>query len=204
MKNTNRNHRKIVHLTLVAVMTALATVIYLLLPEIPLVPGVSYLKIDFSDLPALLLGFVSGPVYGIAVEVLKNLVHLTQTTTFGIGEIMNIGIGSAMIGGITLFTRRLSRLMKKPQLHPLPYFLSAALTLLGCIVAGWLLNAALTPLFYRVMGMPLTTELLLAGIGGSTALNAVKCALNLLPFYPVYYAAAAAVRHLLPTETEIG
>ena len=54
------------------------------------------------------------------------------------------------------------------------------------------------------MGMPLTTELLLAGIGGSTALNAVKCALNLLPFYPVYYAAAAAVRHLLPTETEIG
>ena len=204
MKNTNRNHRKIVHLTLVAVMTALATVIYLLLPEIPLVPGVNYLKIDFSDLPALLLGFVSGPVYGIAVEVLKNLVHLTRSETVGIGEVMNIGIGSAMIGGITLFTRWLSRLMKKPQLHPLPYFLSAALTLLGCIAAGWLLNAALTPLFYRVMGMPLTTELLLAGIGGSTALNAVKCALNLLPFYPVYYAAAAAVCHLLPTETEIG
>lgn len=201
MKNTSTHPLSAtVRLTLIGVMTALATVIYLFLPEIPLVPGVSYLKIDLSDIPALLLGFIAGPVYGIAVEVLKNLIHLLKTTTFGIGELINIGIGATMIGGMGLFSGWLSRLTKKPRLHPLPYFLSAALTLLCSIVAGWLLNAALTPLFYRVMGIPLTTELLLAGIWGSTALNAVKSALNLLPFYPLYYAAVAAVRRLLPAE----
>ena len=52
MENTNRNHRKIVHLTLVAVMTALATVIYLLLPEIPL-----YSNIYVSLFPDWLEGY---------------------------------------------------------------------------------------------------------------------------------------------------
>ena len=84
-------------LVAVAAMTALATVIYMLFPEIPLVPGVEYLKVDLSDIPAVVTGMTVGPVYGILVELLKNVIHLTRTTTFGIGELMNTGIGAVML-----------------------------------------------------------------------------------------------------------
>ena len=93
---SNKKNKKIFDLTIVGLMTAIATVIYMG-PEIPIVPGVDYMKIDFSDVPAILTGVIFGPVQGILVEVFKNIIHLTRTTTFGIGEIMNIVIGSSMI-----------------------------------------------------------------------------------------------------------
>ena len=71
-------------------MTAIATVIYMVFPEINIVPGVSHLKVDLSDFPAILTGVILGPLHGILVEVVKNIIHLTRTTTVGIGEIMNI------------------------------------------------------------------------------------------------------------------
>ena len=172
-------------LILVAVMTALATVIYMLFPEIPLVPGVEYLKVDLSDIPALVTTFTVGPLYGIAVEIFKNIIHLLRTTTFGIGEVMNSGIGIAMLlsmwGGSKLF----GKLLKKDTYSAAPYYVSAVMTVLVTILAGWALNAAFTPLFYRLMNWPLTTATLLAGIWGSTLLNAVKCAITVLPFWPL-------------------
>ena len=90
-------------------MTAIATVIYMVFPEINIVPGVSHLKVDFSDFPAILTGVIIGPVQGILVEVFKNIIHLTRTTTVGIGEIMNIILGSSMIlsmwGFVKLFKK---------------------------------------------------------------------------------------------------
>ena len=194
----NRKHTLFtpLNIALIGVMTALSTIIYMFFPEVPLVAGVSYLKIDFSDIPAILLGIVVNPAVGIAVEVFKNLIHLLRTTTMGIGELMNIGVGSVVIvgmwGGLKFFSRR----TKRPRLHPLPYFSAAAVTVVLTILAGWVLNAVFTPLFYQLMGLPLTTELLLAGVWGSTALNAVKAALNLLPFYPLIFAADKAVHRL--------
>ena len=181
------------NMALIGVMTALATILYMFLPEIPLVPGVSYLKIDFSDIPAIMLGVLVNPVAGVWVELFKNLIHLTKTTTFGIGELINIGVGAAIIFGMWFGLKLSARITHRSAFHPLPYFSAATATVALAILAGWLLNAALTPVFYSVMGWPLTTELLWAGVWGSTALNAVKAALNLFPFYPVIYAAHKAL-----------
>lgn len=172
-------------LVTVAAMTALATVIYMLFPEIPLVPGVEYLKVDLSDIPAVVTGMTVGPVYGILVELLKNVIHLTRTTTFGIGELMNTGIGVAML--LTLWgARRLgARLLKKDVGSTAAYYVAAVAALLATVLAGWLLNTALTPLFYRLMNWPMTTATLMAGVWGSTLLNAVKCTVSVLPVYPL-------------------
>mgnify|MGYP003307413730 CR=1 FL=1 len=64
-------NKKIFNLTVVGLMTAIATVIYMVFPEINIVPGVSHLKVDFSDFPAILTGVVFGPIQGILVEVIK-------------------------------------------------------------------------------------------------------------------------------------
>lgn len=176
------------YMALIGVMTALGTVIYMFFPEIPLVPGVEYLKIDFSDIPAILLGVTVHPVCGILVEVFKNLVHLLRTTTMGIGELMNIGIGTVVILSLWGSQTLAAKALRRDKWQAAPYFIGAAVTVVAAILGGWAFNWLLTPVFYKLMGFPLTPELLWAGVFGSTALNAVKAAINVLPFYPLYLA----------------
>lgn len=181
-------NQKLHKLVLIAVMSAISTVIYLIFPEIPLVPGVDYLKLDFSDIPALVASFTAGPSAGIGVEVIKNALHLFRTTTVGIGEIMNIGIGSAMVLSLSLFSKLFARIMKKDKMHAGVYYTSAVCTLVVTVFAGWLCNAVFTPVYFWLMGIEGTPAMVFAGVWGSTALNVVKAAFNILPFYPLYYA----------------
>lgn len=176
-------------LTLTAALTALATVIYMIFPEIPLVPGVEYLKIDFSDIPAILTGILIGPFWGALCEIVKNIIHLTRTSTFGIGELMNIGIGSGLILSLTGFSKLFSRIFSKKKLSPSIYFSAGICAVAATVLTGWLFNGILTPTYYALMGFPITTASVIAGVWGSTLLNAVKAALNVFPFYPVYAAA---------------
>lgn len=184
---SNKKNKKVFNLTVVGLMTAIATVIYMG-PEIPIVPGVDYMKIDFSDVPAILTGVIFGPVQGILVEVFKNLIHLTRTTTFGIGEIMNIVIGSSMILSMSLSIKAFKKIFKSNKINLKIFFISSAITIVVAIVMGWIANLVFTPIFYNIMGIPLVTETYLAGVWGSTTLNSIKSAFNILPFFPIYFA----------------
>lgn len=171
----------------VGIMAALSTVIYFLLPEIPLVPGIDYLKIDLSDIPAILAAVTAGPVCGISVEFIKNILHLFRTTTFGIGEVMNIGMGCAVILSLFLFSKLFSRVFGEEKMSLKVYYLSSVITVAVSVICGWALNAVFTPLYFLISGIPLKPAIIFAGVWGSTLLNAVKAAVNLLPFYAVYY-----------------
>jgi riboflavin transporter FmnP len=77
-------------------LSAVAFVLMFLDFPIPfLIP--SFVKMDFSELPALLAAFSLGPVYGVVVCLVKNLIHLTITTTGGAGEICNFLLGSCFV-----------------------------------------------------------------------------------------------------------
>lgn len=190
---SNKKNKKIFNLTIVGLMTAIATVIYMG-PEIPIVPGVDYMKIDFSDVPAILTGVIFGPVQGILVEVFKNIIHLTRTTTFGIGEIMNIVIGSSMILSMSLSVKAFKKIFKSNKINLKIFFISSAITIVIAIVMGWIANLVFTPIFYNIMGIPLVTETYLAGVWGSTTLNSIKSAFNILPFFPIYFALEKGVK----------
>ena len=190
---SNKKNKKIFNLTIVGLMTAIATVIYMG-PEIPIVPGVDYMKIDFSDVPAILTGVIFGPVQGILVEVFKNIIHLTRTTTFGIGEIMNIVIGSSMILSMSLLVKAFKKIFKSNKINLKIFFISSAITIVVAIVMGWIANLVFTPIFYNIMGIPLVTETYLAGVWGSTTLNSIKSAFNILPFFPIYFALEKGVK----------
>ncbi len=81
-------------LTITAMLSAVAFVLMFLDFPIPfLIPP--FVKMDFSELPALLAAFSLGPVYGVVVCLVKNLVHfITMTTTGGAGEICNFLLGA--------------------------------------------------------------------------------------------------------------
>lgn len=78
-----------------AMLGALAAALMLLQFPIPLVPG--FLQFDFSELPALIASFSMGPLYGVLVCLIKNLVHLPATFTFGVGELSNFLLGCALV-----------------------------------------------------------------------------------------------------------
>lgn len=57
-----------------------------------------FLKLDISDLPSLIGAFAMGPVAGIVIQLLKNLLHLLiqGSSTGGVGEISNFLVGSVL------------------------------------------------------------------------------------------------------------
>ena len=71
-----------------AILSAVATVLMFISFPIPfLIPP--FVKMDFSELPALLAAFSMGPLSGVMVCLVKNLINLLFTTTSGVGELCN-------------------------------------------------------------------------------------------------------------------
>jgi len=77
----------------VGMLTAVAVVLQYLEIVIPIMP--SFIKFDFSDLPALIGAFAYGPVAGIVIEFLKNLIHCAVSQSATIGELSNFILGAA-------------------------------------------------------------------------------------------------------------
>jgi len=82
-------------ITVTAIMTAIAVVLQYIEFAIPIIP--SFIKLDFSDLPALLTAFSLGPWYGVLVELLKNLIHLPFGSSAGVGELSNFILGASFV-----------------------------------------------------------------------------------------------------------
>ena len=89
---TEVNVRK---LTMTAMLSAVATVLMFFSFSVPVVP--SFIKMDFSELPALIGAFSMGPVSGVMICLIKNLVNLTATTTGGVGELCNFMLGACFV-----------------------------------------------------------------------------------------------------------
>ncbi len=87
-----------------AILTALAVVLMYL--EVPLFFFPGFLKFDFSELPVVIGAFVLGPVYGVIIELLKNLIHLPVSATAGIGELSNFITGSIYVFTAGLIFKR--------------------------------------------------------------------------------------------------
>ena len=99
-----KNHIR--ELTVTAMLAAVATVLMFLDFSLPMfIPG--FVKMDVSELPALLASFSHGPVYGVAVCLIKNLLNLIfHGSTGGIGELCNFLLGAAFVATAGIIYRR--------------------------------------------------------------------------------------------------
>ena len=82
-------------LAVTAVMGAVAAVLMFLSFSVPVIP--SFIKLDFSELPALIAAFSMGPLSGAAVCFVKNLVNVLFTSTAGAGELCNFLMGITFV-----------------------------------------------------------------------------------------------------------
>lgn len=79
-----------------AIMSALGFALMMIEISVPLMPA--FIKFDFSELPALITSFAFGPISGIIVCLIKNLLHLFFTGTMGVGELANFLMGAFFVG----------------------------------------------------------------------------------------------------------
>ena len=82
-------------MVMTALLAAVSTVLMFFSINVPLMP--SFIKLDLSELPALIAAFSMGPLSGAVVCLVKNLVNLLFTTTGGIGELSNFLLGCLFV-----------------------------------------------------------------------------------------------------------
>lgn len=98
--------------TLIKISLLGAIAFILMFFELPLPIFPSFLKIDLSDLPAIIGGFALGPVAGVLIELLKNVLYVIfkGTSTALIGELANFLVGSVfVITSATIYAKNKTR-----------------------------------------------------------------------------------------------
>ena len=91
-------------LTGTAMLGAVAAVLMYLEFPIPIMPA--FVKLDVSELPALIASFAYGPISGILVCLIKNLIKLPSTSTAAVGELFNFVMGALFVGVAGLIYKR--------------------------------------------------------------------------------------------------
>ena len=93
-----RSTRRVRNMTVTAMLSAVAAVLMFFDFSLPMfIPG--FVKMDISELPALLAAFSMGPVSGVVVCLVKNiLAAIFHGSTGGIGEVCNFLLGAVFVG----------------------------------------------------------------------------------------------------------
>lgn len=95
MSDTAHKTTNIRKLTMTAMLAGVASVLMFFSFNVPLMP--TFIKMDLSELPALIGSFSLGPVSGVTICLIKNLVNLMSTTTGGVGELSNFILGTSFV-----------------------------------------------------------------------------------------------------------
>lgn len=86
-----KNYFTATRISYLAVFTALSFILRLPWFEFYIIPAVPFLKVDFSGVFVMIAGFALGPVAGVVVSVLKELLYaLSFSQSIGVGELANI------------------------------------------------------------------------------------------------------------------
>ena len=89
---------KVRYIAVTGILSAVAFVLQLIEIPVPMFMP-TFIKFDFSDLPALIGAFAMGPACGILIELIKNILHaILATGSFAVGELSNFILGSVFVG----------------------------------------------------------------------------------------------------------
>uniref|UniRef100_UPI0040565F7B ECF transporter S component n=1 Tax=Agathobacter sp. TaxID=2021311 RepID=UPI0040565F7B len=84
------------YITMTGMLSAIGFVLMYFEISVPFMPG--FIKMDLSELPALIGSFAFGPVCGILICLIKNVLHLTVSNTAFVGELANFLMGAVFVG----------------------------------------------------------------------------------------------------------
>ena len=129
-------------LVMTAMLSAIAFILMFINFSVPFMP--SFIKLDISELPALIGSFSLGPVYGVVICLVKNLLNLTQTSTGGVGELSNFLLGAMFVFPAGLIYQR----MKNRKGAIIGSLVGAVIMAVGSVFTNIFL---VYPLYYNLM-----------------------------------------------------
>jgi riboflavin transporter FmnP len=143
-KKRNSSFYHIYRITLIGILSAVAFgLMKLEFPMLFIAP--EFYKMDFSELPVIIGTFALGPISGVIIELLKNLLNvlIDGTATAFVGEFANFAMGVCYIlpAGVLYYFRK----TKKTAIVGL------SISTVCCVVLGCFLNAyVLLPMYSRL------------------------------------------------------
>ena len=148
-KIRTQNRSKLRTTVQIGMLGAIALVLMFFEFPIPFIAP-PFIKMDFSEIPVLVGTFAMGPLAGVLIELLKNLLNLVihGTTTMGVGELSNFIIGCAFVVPAGLFYRK-----KKTRVNALKGMAAGTLlrAAMGCLTNAFIMF----PLYSTLMGIPM-------------------------------------------------
>ncbi|MDU5503794.1 MAG: ECF transporter S component [Anaerococcus vaginalis] len=140
----SNDQRKLRNLVKVGILAAMSFVLMFFQFPIPIAPP--FMKVDLADVPALIGGFSMGPVYGVLIQLIKNILNLSKTTTNGVGEISNF-----IVGGLFVFVSASIYKKKKTKNNATTAMICGVLVM---AFAATVSNAfVIFPLYGKAMGV---------------------------------------------------
>ncbi len=180
---------KIKQIVIIGLFAALSYVLMLI--HFP-IKYLGFLELEFSDIPAIIAGLAYGPIVGVMIELIKNLIKaITASTTGGVGELANFVVSIAYIIPVALLYRSMKGKFKT--------VIAFGAGVIGMTIAGILINYFVTvPLYAKlfggmeaVVGAASATVPAIKGLGtvvilGITPFNIVKGLMISIIGYAVY------------------
>jgi riboflavin transporter FmnP len=102
---TKQQSQQIRRIAVTGILAGISFVLQLLEIPIPMLMP-TFVKFDFSDLPALIGAFALGPMCGIFTELIKNVLHTMVSGSFGVGELSNFLLGAVFTGTAGLIYKK--------------------------------------------------------------------------------------------------
>lgn len=121
-------------LVTMALMCAIGTLLSFI--EFPLLPGVTWLKFDASNMPAMVAGFAYGPAGGVAVGIVTAIIHGLLMADFT-GALMNILV-------VTCFVLPAALICKKKRTYKFA-IIGLVFSIIAGVIGSIIGNLLLTP-----------------------------------------------------------
>ena len=183
LNRRNKSQSGLFVLVSVAMLSAVAFVLMLL--EFKLIPS-SYLKMDFSDIPAIIGGVFFGPIYSVIIELIKNILELSikgMGTQMGFGNLMNFVVGCAFSLPYSIIIRTM---LRKDRSRPLAVLIASVVSTVITVVVGFFANWLIAPLFFRYfLEQELGSQGALNAAIAATVFNPIKCVILVAIMIPV-------------------
>ncbi|GKX64969.1 ECF transporter S component [Inconstantimicrobium mannanitabidum] len=191
MKKNNTNT-----MVKIGVFTAVAVVLMYFSFPLPIFPA--FLRFDFSDMPALIGSFALGPVAGVLIELLKNVINVVIKGSYSmlIGEFANFAVGAVWV-----FTA--GYIYKKNKTKKMAV-MSLLVSVVVMSVFGSLLNYfVLLPMYTKAFHMEFGN----LAVYASTVMlpfNLLKGAITSIVTFPLYKAVSVALKLEAPAKKIMG
>jgi len=130
------------YIAVTGMLSAIGFILMYIEFSVPVMPV--FIKMDLSELPALIGSFAYGPLCGILVCLIKNLLHMPVSTTACVGEFANFLLGAIFVGTAGFLYQR----KKSKKNAAIAACIGAVLMGIACIPVNYFITY---PFYYNFM-----------------------------------------------------